>query len=133
MIGAELGYVYRGSPVIWPDEGVGPEPEFMTYVPTTWPGARLPHLWLDDGTALHDRVGEGYTLLRLRGARGDSAALSRAFAAYAAPFTVLDIDDERPRDIYGYDFLAVAAGFTCGLAWQHLVDAASLAALATGH
>jgi 2-polyprenyl-6-methoxyphenol hydroxylase-like FAD-dependent oxidoreductase len=133
MIGAELGYIYRGSPVIWPEEGEGPEPEFMTYVPTTWPGARLPHIWLDDGTALHDRVGEGYTLLRLRGASGDSSALSHAFATYAAPFTVLDIDDKRPRDIYGYNFLLLRPDLHVVWRGNAPADPARLAALATGH
>ena len=47
MIGAELGYRYVGSPIIWPEPGEGPEPNFMKYEPTTWPGARLPHLWLE--------------------------------------------------------------------------------------
>ena len=47
----------------------------MKYVPTTWPGARLPHVWLGDGSALHDRIGDGYTLLRLAGAQADSAPL----------------------------------------------------------
>ena len=69
MIGAELGYRYAGSPIIWPEAGEAPEPDFMKYVPTTWPGARLPHVWLADGTALHDRIGDGYTLLRLAGAQ----------------------------------------------------------------
>ena len=84
MIGAELGYRYAGSPVIWPEAGEGPADDFMKYVPTTWPGARLPHVWLADGTALHDRIGDGYTLLRLAGAQADGAALARAFAALSA-------------------------------------------------
>ena len=50
MIGAELGYRYAGSPLIWPEAGEGPEHNFMKYVPTTWPGARLPHVWLADGS-----------------------------------------------------------------------------------
>ena len=80
MIGAELGYRYAGSPVIWPEAGEAPEPNFMRYEPTSWPGARLPHVWLADGAALHDRIGDGYTLLRLAGAQADSTALARAFA-----------------------------------------------------
>ena len=90
MIGAELGYVYGGSPVIWPEPGDPPEPDFMKYVPTTWPGARLPHVWLDDGRALHDRIGDGYTLLRLAGTQADMSGLAPAFAAYGAPLTVLN-------------------------------------------
>ena len=77
MIGAELGYRYRNSPIIWQEPGEGPEDNFMKYVPTTWPGARLPHLWLGDGTALHDRIGDGYTLLRLARTQADTASLER--------------------------------------------------------
>ena len=29
MIGAELGYRYAGSPIIWPEPGEGPEHDFM--------------------------------------------------------------------------------------------------------
>ena len=69
MIGAELGYRYVGSPLIATEPGEGPDYKFMEYTPTTWPGARLPHAWLDDGTAMQDRIGygHGYTLLRLGG------------------------------------------------------------------
>ena len=107
MIGAELGYRYVGSPLIASEPGEGPEHDFMSYVPTTWPGARLPHVWLGDGTAVQDRVGygHGYTLLRLGGMRADPIGLQRAFAAVGAPLSILDIPDERPRDIYGHDLL----------------------------
>ena len=77
----------------------------MKYVPTSWPGARLPHIWLADGAALHDRIGDGYTLLCLGGAGAKTAAVAQAFASYSAPFSVIEIDEDRPRDIYGYDLL----------------------------
>jgi hypothetical protein len=134
MIGAELGYRYVGSPIIWMEPGEGPEPNFMKYEPTTWPGARLPHLWLNDGTALHDRIGDGYTLLRLAGAQTDAGALAKAFATYGAPFTVLDIDEARPRDIYGFDLLLLRPDLHVVWRGNRLPDdPAKLAALATGH
>ncbi|MCX7297228.1 MAG: FAD-dependent monooxygenase [Hyphomicrobiales bacterium] len=134
MIGAELGYVYGGSPVIWPEPGDPPEPDFMKYVPTTWPGARLPHVWLDDGRALHDRIGDGYTLLRLAGTQADMSGLAPAFAAYGAPLTVLEIGDERPRELYGYDLLLVRPDLHVVWRGNRLpADPARLAALATGH
>jgi 2-polyprenyl-6-methoxyphenol hydroxylase-like FAD-dependent oxidoreductase len=107
MIGAELGYRYVGSPLIASEPGEGPEHNFMSYLPTTWPGARLPHVWLHDGSAVQDRIGygHGYTLLRLGGARADAGGLQRAFAAVGAPFCILDVPGERPRDVYGYDLL----------------------------
>src|SRR4029077_16962065 len=64
MIGAELGYRYAGSPLIV-DEAGAPEPDFRKYAPTSWPGARLPHVWLHGHAAIQDRIPQGYTLLRL--------------------------------------------------------------------
>jgi len=134
MIGAELGYRYVDSPVIWPEPGQGPPHDFRRYLPTTWPGARLPHLWLADGSALHDRIGEGYTLLRLAGANTDAAPLARAFASYAAPFAMLDVDEEHPRDVYGYDLLLLRPDLHVVWRGNRLPDdPAKLAAVATGH
>ena len=79
MIGAELGYRYVGSPLIASEPGEGPEHNFRAYVPTTWPGARLPHVWLEDGVPIQDRIGQGYTLIRLGGSEPDCGALERAF------------------------------------------------------
>ena len=105
----------------------------MTYVPTTWPGVRLPHVWLDDGTALHDHVGEGYTLLRLAGAKADAAALSTVFSSYGAPFHVPDIADQAPRDVYGNDLLLLRPDLHVVWRGNSLPDAKELAARATGH
>jgi 2-polyprenyl-6-methoxyphenol hydroxylase-like FAD-dependent oxidoreductase len=134
MIGAELGYRYVGSPLIWPEPDAGPEHDFIRYVPTTWPGARLPHVWLDDGTAMQDRIGDGYTLLRLGGSDADASALARAFRAIGAPFTILDIPDAAARDIYGFDLLLLRPDLH--VAWRGNAPPAEperLAAIATGH
>ncbi len=134
MIGAELGYRYRDSPVIWPEAGDGPEDNFMKYVPTTWPGARLPHVWLSDGAALHDRIGDGYTLLRFARMQTDTSPLEQGFTALGAPLTVLAIDDERARDLYGYDLLLLRPDLHVVWRGNRLPDdVAKLAAMATGH
>jgi hypothetical protein len=105
MIGAELGYSYAGSPLIWPENGEPPADDFIRYTPTTFPGARLPHVWLDDGTAMQDRIGDGYTLLRLGGSEADGSTLARAFAALGAPLATLDVPDAAARDVYGHDLI----------------------------
>ena len=133
MIGAELGYRYVDSPLIWPEAGEGPAPNFMKYEPTTWPGARLPHLWLADGRALHDCIGDGYTLLRLGGAQADVVPLQRAFAFYAAPFTVLDINEAQSRDIYGYDLILLRPDLHVVWRGNRLEEPERLAEIATGH
>jgi len=105
MIGAELGYRYVDSPVVCDIPG-GPEHRFREYEPTTWPGARLPHVWLADGVAAQDRIPfEGYTLLCLGGTKADSSGLERAMRACAAPLARLDLPDEAAREIYGCDLL----------------------------
>jgi 2-polyprenyl-6-methoxyphenol hydroxylase-like FAD-dependent oxidoreductase len=136
MIGAELGYRYVGSPLIAQEPGEGPEHNFMQYVPTTWPGARLPHVWLDDGSALQDRIGygNGYTLLRLGRTRADTEPLQRAFAAIGAPFQALDIADAAPRDVYGYDLLLLRPDMH--VVWRGNAppgEPEQLARMATGH
>jgi 2-polyprenyl-6-methoxyphenol hydroxylase-like FAD-dependent oxidoreductase len=133
MLGAELGYRYVGSPIIW-DEPGGPEHLFREYVPTTWPGARLPHVWVSDHKPVQDLVGPGYTLLKLGRTGADTSGLQRAMKSLNAPFEVLTLDDEVVRDIYGYDLLLLRPDMH--VAWRGNKapeDPDGLAALVTGH
>jgi hypothetical protein len=136
MIGAELGYRYDGSLLIASEPGEPPPIDFIEYRPTTWPGARLPHAWLADGTAMQDRIGNDleYTLLRLGGSEADVSALASAFSALGAPLRVLDVPDEEPRAIYGCDLLLIRPDLH--VAWRGNrppEDPRRLAAMATGH
>jgi 2-polyprenyl-6-methoxyphenol hydroxylase-like FAD-dependent oxidoreductase len=137
--GIEAGYRYVNSPIVWREPGDGPDPDNPQYVPTTWPGARLPHVWLDgppakhNRTALHDRLGSGYALLRLGGTRVNTSNLERALRATGAPLDVLDIKDEAAREIYGYDLLVVRPDLH--VVWrgnQVPEDTEIIAAVATG-
>ena len=133
MIGAELGYRYINSPIVCEVPG-GPEQLFRDYQPTTWPGARLPHVWLDDGTAMQDRIGDGYTILKLGRSKADVGGLEQAIRAYGAPVEVLEIPDQITRDIYQYDLLLLRPDLH--VVWRGHEppdDAAEVAAIATGH
>src|SRR6266403_671431 len=104
MVGAELGYRYIDSPIVDSIPG-GPEHQYREYRPTTWPGARLPHVWLPSGTAVQDLVGNtGFTLLRLNTAH-DVSDLRAAVQEYGAPFSVLDIASDDARAVYERDLL----------------------------
>jgi 2-polyprenyl-6-methoxyphenol hydroxylase-like FAD-dependent oxidoreductase len=133
MIGAELGYRYVDSPVICNVPG-GPEHLFRDYQPTTWPGARLPHVWLEDGTPMQDRIGEGFTIVKLGGTKADASGLERALRATGAPVTVLDAPDRVAREVYGYDLVLVRPDLH--VVWRGNTapdNAAEVAAVATGH
>jgi hypothetical protein len=133
MIGAELGYRYVGSPAICDVPG-GPEHLFRTYEPTTWPGARLPHIWLDDGSALQDRIPQdGFTILRLNRNGADAAPLAAALREHKAPVSVLDIPDRIARDIYGYDLLLLRPDLHVVWRGNRPAGVAEVAAIATGH
>jgi hypothetical protein len=119
--------------VVWPEAGEGPAPDNPQYVPTTWPGARLPHVWLNNGTALQDRLGPGYTLLRLGGSQADVSGLEQALRATGAPLDVLDIRDEPAREIAGFDLLLVRPDLHVVWRGNQLADeAGTIAAVATG-
>lgn len=107
ILGIEAGYRYVDSPLIYPETGEAPDPDNRQYLPTTWPGARLPHVWLEDGTALHDRLGPGYTLLRLGGTRADTIPLENALRANGAPLDVIAVPDVRARELYERDLVLV--------------------------
>jgi hypothetical protein len=60
--------------------------------------------------------------------------LQRAFANIGAPLQELDIADERPRDVYGYDLLLLRPDMH--IAWRgndSPPEPDKLAALVTGH
>ena len=133
MIGAELGYRYVDSPIICNVPG-GPEHLFREYQPTTWPGARLPHVWLADGTPMQDRIADGYTILKLGGCKADARGLLRALRDRGAPATVIEVADARARKIYECDLVLVRPDLH--VVWRGNAapeDPTRVAAIATGH
>ena len=61
--GIELGYRYENSPICVADGTPAPELDHGLYVPSTWPGARAPHVWLKDGRSTLDLFGKSFVLL----------------------------------------------------------------------
>jgi hypothetical protein len=133
MIGAELGYRYVDSPIVV-DAPDGPEHSFRDYRPTTWPGARLPHVWLADGSPIQDRIPEGYTILRLGGPDIDTRGIEQAIRSYGAPVSALDIPDAAARDLYEYDIILLRPDMHIVWRGNRMPDDVNdLAATATGH
>lgn len=134
ILGIEAGYRYVDSPLVWPEPGTGPDPDNTAYVPTTWPGARLPHVWLGDGTALHDHLGFGFTLLGVAGDHPDTTGLEAAFDALGAPLAVTLLDEAAAHAVYGYRFLLVRPDLH--IVWRGdrmPEEAVEIARRATGH
>jgi 2-polyprenyl-6-methoxyphenol hydroxylase-like FAD-dependent oxidoreductase len=135
LLGIELGYSYRHSPLVCDEPGDGPDTESFTYRPTTWPGSRLPHLWLAGGDALQDRLGRCYTLLHTGdGATGGEAAeaaarLVGAFGERGIPFAACAVDSPAARDLFdGHPLVLVRPDLH--VAWRGHVAPGDAAALA---
>ncbi len=105
--GIHLGFRYENSPLIVDDGTPAPPDTANTYEPTARPGHRAPHFWLDGETALFDRLGTEFTLLRLGGGEGAVTAIQQAFDARGVPLAVLAVDDPAARDLYGRDLALI--------------------------
>lgn len=133
MIGAELGYRYVDSPVIW-DEPGGPEHLFRSYEAIAWTGVRLPHIWVKDGVSILDLIGDTFAILRMGKNVEAADALVQAFRDRGAPITVIDLPEDKYRSLYGCNYFLVRPDLH--IAWRSNTlpdDPAKLAALVTGH
>lgn len=97
-LGVEVGYRYRAGARV--DDGTS-EPEVegnpdVTYQATTWPGARLPHAWVEKGlrrVSTLDLVGRGlFVLLTGRGGNGWYEAAKKTEELAGVQVMVVQID-----------------------------------------
>jgi len=133
MIGAELGYRYVDSPVIW-DEPGGPEHLFRSYEAIAWTGVRLPHIWVKDGVSILDLIGNTFAILRMGKTVEAVDAIVEAFRDRGAPITVIDLPEDKYRALYGCNYFLVRPDLH--IAWRSNTlpdDPAKLAAVVTGH
>ena len=98
--GIELGYRYESSPICISDDTLAPELDHGLYVPSTWPGVRAPHVWLQDGRSTLDLFGKGFTLLNLSGNNADTSAFSTAASAVALPLEVITLNESSVQRTY---------------------------------
>jgi len=122
-IGVQLGARYDGSPVI-AEDGAAPADNWEKYTPSSVPGGRAPHLWLDHrrtyGNSLFDQLGKGFTLLRVGPHAPKGNALRTAAASRNIPLKVLDVADTDARDLYDYDLVLVRPDQY--VAWRGNID-----------
>ena len=131
-LGLVLGYDYPDSPVVVTDGREVPRPELATFTPSAHPGARLPHAWLSDGSSVFDRLGAGFTLVRLT-EEAATAELTTAAADLGVPLAVADLSQERGlRERYGADLLLVRPDQHVAWRGTFPADAAALLTRVTG-
>ena len=106
--GIHFGVFYGDSSIVASDGSPPPPDDWHRYVPHGTPGARAPHVWLEDGISIFDRMGVDFTLLALTdGHEADERALAEAAENRAVPLDVLRVRSGEAREIYGADLVLV--------------------------
>ena len=88
--GLNFGYYYDRSPIIAYDGEAAPAYTMGTFTPSTVPGCRAPHVWLDGGRSLYDALGPDYTLVRTDPSTAVGEMVTAA-SARGVPLAVVDI------------------------------------------
>lgn len=97
--GLNFGYFYDASHLIAYDGEAHPSYTMYQFTPSTVPGCRTPHVWLDSGESLYDAMGHDYALLRTD-PNLDIGPLLQEAKARSIPLRVVDITGEASRHIY---------------------------------
>jgi 2-polyprenyl-6-methoxyphenol hydroxylase-like FAD-dependent oxidoreductase len=109
-LGVQLGARYDSSPIVAAGDAP-PADSLIAYRPTSVPGGRAPHVWLDErrgpGSSLFDRFGGGFTLLRLGAKAPGASDMEAAAERLKIPLTILDIGSADARDLYDRDLALV--------------------------
>ncbi|KAL2809428.1 FAD binding domain-containing protein [Aspergillus granulosus] len=114
-MGIEMGYRYSSSTVVIPPGPNDPseEPPYLErdYVATTWPGSRVPHVFLQDGiTSTHDVLGKGpeFTLVDFTADGSYIADLGHVAEDLKIPFKTVHLPrEDHVRRIWERDAVLV--------------------------
>lgn len=107
LYGIELGYRYANSPVIEYDGFHEEDTLDFAYVPTTSPGSRLPHIWLDNGSPIQDVLARGYTLIAVDSPVEAAQGLTDSFERLGVPFSVYSPQSQFAKPVYGRGYILV--------------------------
>lgn len=117
--GVEVDTRYKSSVIFQDEDGEEREPEWdmKKYTPTTYPGARAPHVFFKDGkTSILDTYGPEFTLIVFTSCskRSEVATKAEIFAEVAnemgMQLKIVDlVDEEHARAIWGHDFVLLRA------------------------
>jgi 2-polyprenyl-6-methoxyphenol hydroxylase-like FAD-dependent oxidoreductase len=127
-MGLQIGHRYEGSPVCVAD-GSPPTPDdFRVYVPTTRPGSRAPHCWLDDGRSTLDLFGKGFVLLAFPASRpGAIETIRGAFQQRGIPLEVVPLQSAEAARLYERPLVLVRPDGHVAWRGDQAADAAHIA------
>lgn len=118
--GVHFGYGYPWSFVVAAEPGSWPEFEMEKYTPSTNPGFRAPHVWLEEGKSTLDLFGPTHVLLRIGAAEGAGDSLVDAAQSAGMPLAVHDLPVDKVGAIYDHPLVLVRPDGH--IAWRGAAD-----------
>jgi 2-polyprenyl-6-methoxyphenol hydroxylase-like FAD-dependent oxidoreductase len=120
--GTLLGYRYEGSPIVIPDGTTEPADNPRTYIPVARPGHRAPHIWLDEGVSLLDKLGSGFTFLVFDDLQVNLESMREAATATGLPLKIIKIDDADAANLYERKFVIIRPDLMVAWRSNHLPE-----------
>ncbi len=100
VVGISLGYRYENSPICVTDGTPATPDEPHAYKPTSRPGHRAPHAWVEPGLSTLDLFGHGFTLLDFSKGEVDTAPAQTVATRSCTPMKVVTIHKPEIAALY---------------------------------
>lgn len=124
--GVTFGERVDASPIVFGDPAQAPADQANAYLPSTRPGGRLPHRWLNGEHSLYDRLGFEWTVLTPPHAVAGAERLARAGHAAGLNVTVLTLAAEEAGDLLDDGLLLVRPDQIVAWRGTDVADAADI-------
>jgi FAD-dependent monooxygenase len=135
-LGVEMGYRYTSSTCIPDNTSTAPIWEPRRYIPSTYPGIRVPHVFLRDGTPIFDRFGKVFTLVEFADDTeqdcGADLLLDVANAKQVPLKYVQLIGEQHAHQIWGSRLALVRPDFHSAWRGAKIPDGAAAESIITG-
>ena len=106
-LGIQLGARYDDSPIIINEDNLLPDSGPYDYTPTSHPGGRAPHAWLEDGSALFDHFSNGFTLLKLGTVKINTDSFVNRAANLRIPLVLYENTSKDLLHLYKYNLVLI--------------------------
>jgi hypothetical protein len=108
-----LGNRYINSPInIYdePEDSLKVQSEFedaINYIPSTRPGARAPHIWLDKDLSTLDLINKKYTLFCFTNITDEIKVICQYANELKIPLSIFYLDSIQTKSIYEWSFVMI--------------------------
>lgn len=108
-LGIEMGYRYESASIFADESSSPPDSTPLSYTPSTYPGSRAPHVYLNDGTPIFDHYGKYFSLIEFSDGTdlGSEILLAASHHSWTPVKHVKLIDEDHAYHVWGQRLVLV--------------------------